>query len=315
MLEKKIDSLLEEASRWKQEVQKGNISDKNMRLLRKKGVTKTDDQLAAGMKKGSEELLKKHAPDTIFADNRGIANAGGGAASVRFGGATPNEIYINEKPGRFIRFSSPMYSNFEKPELSKEILRRHEVNEVLAGKNYVKNLNKSLDKREGSSDYHLRKMTGHGNLYDNYNINAFLTKKNTLGQQSVIGAHNSMDVLTKEAADVNRMAYTDAAKRIKNHRKNTGESQIMKDYFGKGYNDINDENLGKINKSIHQFENRYGDESPERHGNPKGGLYKPFKTPKTPLNIAKDATGAALIPGALGYGLYSLFSDGDTPEN
>lgn len=294
MLETKIEKLIEEAARWKQEIQKGNLSDKSMQQLRKRGVTKTDEQLAAGMKKGSEELLRKHAPGTQTQEANfltGILTGGGATVAQDTYGVSGrrkkvNSIHIAEKPNMILKTTSPFYSNFEKPDLAKEVLRRHEVYEILAGKQTNK-------------------------------PKALLARRDILGRVIPVGLHNSMNVLTKEAADVNRMGYTDAAKRIQKARKNTLESDIMKQYYGVGYNDINHTNLKKINRQIFKTEHpsrKPGDafiRNNQEHI-PGFGTYKPAETPRTLGNSARDIAGTATIPAAVLYTLSGLFGD-DAP--
>ena len=224
--------LIQEVTRWKKEVSKGNLSPKSIQRIKNEGVAKTPEEYATGLRKGSMNIVKQaglkfnDAPMKIFGgqgvkDN--LLGAMTGGAYTSFGDKV---VRSPKKMGLLHKAITPL-NNGDK--IEQELITRHEANEAKYGNQNIKNGHEI-----GENPIPLAKVGIDGKLK---------------------GQHFSMKVIGDEAADVN--FYNNLFGSAKNLKRMRGavEDKILKDKLGVSYNDINFENKKNINRKIGKYEN------------------------------------------------------------
>ena len=228
-------NLLEEMTKWKEKYRDGNISEKGLKKIKQAGIAKNESQLADGVNRGTDALMRKQAPD--FTINRNANTPFG--TFFQTGGAymDPTTKTINndslKNPIKHVLFPFskviPTTKNKQSNDLANALALRHEAYEAI---DYAKDPN-----RWGGDGFFRGK---HSRQY--------------------VGKHMSADVLNKEAKDVNDLSYTNASKVFTKTRQKTGEAESIKKATGVNYTKVNNQNVGANTKKIKDHEkSRFSD--------------------------------------------------------
>ena len=249
--------LLEEMTKWKEKYRDGHISEKGLKNIKNSGIAKNESQLAAGVDKGTLNLMKKQAPDYKINSRTKLPlmhfMTTGGAymdPSTR----TINSDSLNN-PLKKIIFpfakSFPTTKNNQTNDLSQALALRHEAYEAI-----------------DSSRRPYPTTRPDGVFQGKFSGKRF-------------GNHMSADILNKEAKDVNDLKYTNASKIFTKVRQNSGELDAMKNQLGIDYTKVTNSNVGKNTKKIKAYETYNGN----------------YTVNDAPALIKQAAIGTGLVAG------------------
>lgn len=231
-----------EVTRWKQEAR--NLSKDSIKKIERSGIRKSDSVLADGMNVGTSNILDKqlNRPEVKMGMNlSSFVDLGGGGYDNE-----TNKIHLPKKltmPMKLISSTDSIFQNNGQSKLSNAITKRHEAYEA---KSFNELKNREL--RNGTFAGN-NKVDDKGNFFKERRP---LAKKISGQDYFKIGNHWSGKVLTREANDLNKMAYTRPAQRFIKMR--TDENNILKKSTGIDLNNIDNKNLSKVNKKIDKYE-------------------------------------------------------------
>ena len=243
-----------EATKWKSK----NLSPNNYNKIKSAGLQKSKTDLANGINKGTDNILKKYAPDTEYNPVNLNGLKTGGAMYIHKGSYDeaaaahnnnsktkpsefkedvnhPGRIYVDEKPGIISRAITPFHNVFQKNDtknLTNAIMKRHEAYEA-----------KQANTNPNVKGVFMKQ----SKINDN-----FLTRKvGTAGDILYVpaGNHYSANVLANEKKLLDSMKNHSESKKFSKYRQL--EYDMIKDHTGV---DLNEKNGYRAQKKIDNFE-------------------------------------------------------------
>lgn len=252
----KTNPLLKTASaRWVKEL--GGLSDEAVELLKRRGVPRSLEQIVDGMNEGTENILARS--NASFAPSGPTAKAlsGGGYATETelplpssYGNEPRSVIRTMDPDNPVQRFKSPLHTTFSGKDtrsLRDALGKRHEAYEAAAANNgqVMQGLvvRRPSEKTRAGADFIAGKL----------HSRKAKTLANILHEaKRPVGTHNSLNVLGREANDVQRLdrVYPGTSRFVKT-RKSTGESGLLERLTGKQYgkDQFSSKDLSRLTKA------------------------------------------------------------------
>jgi len=272
--------LLTEASRWKKEIQRNNLSDEALKTLRHR-VSKSPEEITAGIHRGTDEILRKDAPQVKEIDNDTFRRKAGGGGILTQPAYGFLDFFRNEP----IKGTSTLNISREPPSQKEAIANRliyhhnsplfsTSLQDIKIGPLPQQEiaLNHAILRRHEALEGKYQKQ-----MQDEYNtirppIMGGTSYKSDLNFELPTGTHQTYNVLKDEALLVNSLKHFDGPKNFNTARARTGEDESLKNTYGIGYDEINGDNASKLGKDIKKHERELYQENQRKNILKKIGL-------------------------------------------